>query len=182
MRHIPSIRVTDGPSVCWFERILLLLNRQPYKNCWYPLQLQEHWTRKINPPPPRRLPLPCVSFCSDNEDNSTPPEMQRTGPMVAVYLDHASVEKLTKEYPGTNPGRLRKVVVQYNPSEDERGLYETHYGSLATIKVFWYFAHAYGTYLCAALGTVCCFRSLVFCVNNAKLSQQSQCQWRRETK
>lgn len=61
--------------------------------------------------------------------------MQRTGPMVAVYLDHASVEKLTQEYPGASPDRLRKVVIQYNPSEDQRGLYEPHFGSLATVQV-----------------------------------------------
>ena len=61
--------------------------------------------------------------------------MQRTGPMVAVYLDNASVEKLHREYPGTKPGRLRKVVVQYNPSETERGGYEEHFGGLATVKV-----------------------------------------------
>lgn len=61
--------------------------------------------------------------------------MQRTGPMVAVYLDNDSVEKLHQEYPGTNPGRLRKVVIQYNPSEDQRSLYERHFGGLATVKV-----------------------------------------------
>lgn len=61
--------------------------------------------------------------------------MQRTGPMVAVYLDNASVNKLAQEYPGTNPGRLRKVVIQYNPSEEERSVYEAHFGGLATVEV-----------------------------------------------
>lgn len=61
--------------------------------------------------------------------------MQRTGPMVAVYLDDESVEKLHREYPGTNPGRLRKVVIQYNPSADQRRLYERHFGGSATVKV-----------------------------------------------
>lgn len=55
--------------------------------------------------------------------------------MVAVYLDNESVEKLHQEYPGTNPGRLRKVVIQYNPSADQRSLYEKHFGGSATVKV-----------------------------------------------
>ncbi|CAM9937000.1 unnamed protein product [Scytosiphon promiscuus] len=68
----------------------------------------------------------------------TPPpdaQMQRTGPMVAVYLDKDSVQKLEREYPGTKPGRLRKVVIQYNPSIDQRGLYAAHFGGSATVKL-----------------------------------------------
>ena len=60
---------------------------------------------------------------------------KRTGPMVAVYLDKGSVETLRKEFPGTAPGRLRKVVVQYNPSHEERQEYQPHFGGLATVKV-----------------------------------------------
>lgn len=56
--------------------------------------------------------------------------------MVAVYLDHGSVEKLTQEYPGVTPDRLRKVVIQYNPPEDQRSLYEPLFGGLATVQVW----------------------------------------------
>lgn len=59
----------------------------------------------------------------------------RTGPMVAVYLDEASVEKLHREYPGTSRGRLRKVVIQYGPSDEQRSLYDGQFGGLATVKV-----------------------------------------------
>lgn len=55
--------------------------------------------------------------------------------MVAVYLDDSSVEKLQMEYPGTKPGRLRKVVIEYDPSDEQRGLYEPRFGSSATVKV-----------------------------------------------
>lgn len=55
--------------------------------------------------------------------------------MVAVYLDNNSVEKLSKEFPGITRGRLRKVVVQYNPSDEERRVYEPYFGGLATVKV-----------------------------------------------
>ncbi|CAM9241610.1 unnamed protein product [Ectocarpus fasciculatus] len=63
------------------------------------------------------------------------PPLQRTGPMVAVYLDDSSVEKLQMEYPGTKPGRLRKVVIEYDPSDEQRGLYEPHFGGSATVKL-----------------------------------------------
>lgn len=55
--------------------------------------------------------------------------------MVAVYLDGPSVEKMQQEYPGTELGRLRKVVIQYNPSPEKRSAYEPHFGGLATVKV-----------------------------------------------
>ena len=55
--------------------------------------------------------------------------------MVAMYLDNDSVEKLHREYPGVKLGRLRKVVIQYNPSADQRSLYERHFGGSATVKV-----------------------------------------------
>eukprot|EP00903_Cladosiphon_okamuranus_P019938 g18323.t1 len=61
--------------------------------------------------------------------------MQRPGPMVAVYLDDESINKLRREYPGADPGRLRKVVIQYNPSASERSLYERHFGGSATVKL-----------------------------------------------
>ncbi|CBJ32672.1 expressed unknown protein [Ectocarpus siliculosus] len=63
------------------------------------------------------------------------PPLQRTGPMVAVYLDDSSIEKLQMEYPGTKPGRLRKVVIEYDPSDEQRGLYEPRFGGSATVKV-----------------------------------------------
>ena len=56
--------------------------------------------------------------------------------MVAVYLDESSVEKLHQEYPGTSRGRLRKVVLQYNPTDAQRGIYEPHFGGMATVQVF----------------------------------------------
>ncbi|CAM9352111.1 unnamed protein product, partial [Laminaria digitata] len=55
--------------------------------------------------------------------------------MVAVYLDESSVEKLHREYPGTSRGRLRKVVLQYNATDEQRGLYEPHFGGLATVQL-----------------------------------------------
>lgn len=55
--------------------------------------------------------------------------------MVAVYLDEKSVDKLHEHYPGTILGRMRKVVIQYGPSDKERDLYAPHFGGLATVKV-----------------------------------------------
>ena len=67
--------------------------------------------------------------------------------MVAVYLDETSVEKLHREYPGTSQGRLRKVVLQYNPTDEQRGLYEPHFGGLATVQVL-IFAIVYSSTCC----------------------------------
>ncbi|CAN0463928.1 unnamed protein product [Ectocarpus sp. 12 AP-2014] len=55
--------------------------------------------------------------------------------MVAVYLDDSSIEKLQMEYPGTKPGRLRKVVIEYDPSDEQRILYEPRFGGSATVKL-----------------------------------------------
>ncbi|CAM9783695.1 unnamed protein product, partial [Laminaria digitata] len=61
--------------------------------------------------------------------------LERIGPMVAVYLDQASVKKLEEKYPETAVARLQKVVIQYDPSEKQRGLYEPHFGGLATVQL-----------------------------------------------
>ncbi|CAM9831673.1 unnamed protein product [Ectocarpus sp. 12 AP-2014] len=39
------------------------------------------------------------------------------------------------EYPGTKPGRLRKVVIEYDPSDEQRRLYEPRFGGSATVKL-----------------------------------------------
>lgn len=73
---------------------------------------------------------------ADGEDEAIAQQQpQRTGPMVAVYLDEKSVDKLHEHYPGIILGRLRKVVIQYNPSDKDRDLYAPHFGSLTTVKV-----------------------------------------------
>lgn len=61
--------------------------------------------------------------------------LERIGPMVAVYLDQPSVKKLQEKYPETAVARLRKVVIQYDPSDKQRGSYEPHFGGLATVQV-----------------------------------------------
>ncbi|CAM9364431.1 unnamed protein product, partial [Discosporangium mesarthrocarpum] len=57
------------------------------------------------------------------------------GPMVAVYLDDKSVETLQALYPNTRVSRLRKVVLQYNPTDEERHVYEPLFDGNATVKV-----------------------------------------------
>lgn len=60
------------------------------------------------------------------------------GPMVAVYLDDKSVSTLQSLYPDTREARLRKVVLQYGPSDEERDVYEPLFGGIATVKVCWH--------------------------------------------
>ncbi|CAM9128303.1 unnamed protein product [Choristocarpus tenellus] len=55
--------------------------------------------------------------------------------MVAVYLDDKSVETLHALYPEARVARLRKVVLQYNPTNEERNMYEPLFGGNATVKV-----------------------------------------------
>lgn len=69
------------------------------------------------------------------DEPAAPMKMKRNGPMVAVYLDETSVDKLRREFPGVARGRLRKVVVQHSPSDEERAKYDPYFGNLATVKV-----------------------------------------------
>ena len=64
-----------------------------------------------------------------------------TGPMVAVYLDQPSVDKLKAQYPEARDGQLRKVVLQYGPSASEREMYRHLFSGRAEVAVR--FIHAF---------------------------------------
>lgn len=55
--------------------------------------------------------------------------------MVAVYLDDTSVKQLRDLYPDTLEARMRKVVLEYGPSDEGRAAYEPLFGKTATVKV-----------------------------------------------
>lgn len=55
--------------------------------------------------------------------------------MVAVYFDDKAVGTLRGLYPDAREARLRKVVLEYGPSEKERNVYEPLFGGTAMVKV-----------------------------------------------
>lgn len=57
------------------------------------------------------------------------------GPMVAVYLDDTSVDKLRAHFPEARDGQLRKVVLQYGPSASEREMYRHLFSGKAEVTV-----------------------------------------------
>lgn len=57
------------------------------------------------------------------------------GPMVAVFLDEPSVEKLKAHFPEARDGQLRKVVLQYGPSASERQMYRHLFSRTAEVTV-----------------------------------------------
>lgn len=57
------------------------------------------------------------------------------GPMVAVFLDASSVDKLKAHFPEARDGQLRKVVIQYGPSASERQMYRHLFGGAAEVTV-----------------------------------------------
>eukprot|EP00903_Cladosiphon_okamuranus_P018374 g16902.t2 len=58
-----------------------------------------------------------------------------SGPMVAVFLDEPSVNKLKSHFPEARDGQLRKVVIQYRPSASERQMYRHLFGGTAEVTV-----------------------------------------------
>ena len=57
------------------------------------------------------------------------------GPMVAVFLDESSVDKLKAHFPEARDGQLRKVIIQYGPSTSERQMYRHLFGGTAEVTV-----------------------------------------------
>lgn len=55
--------------------------------------------------------------------------------MIAVYLDDNSVKQLRDLYPDALESRMRKVVLEYGPSDEGRASYESLFGKTATVKV-----------------------------------------------
>ncbi|CAM9329238.1 unnamed protein product [Laminaria digitata] len=72
---------------------------------------------------------------SAGDGENIPPFPAPTGPMVAVFLDQSSVDKLKAQYPEARDGQLRKVVVQYGPSASEREMYRHLFSSRAEVTV-----------------------------------------------
>lgn len=72
---------------------------------------------------------------SDAESEKQKPFPPPIGPMVAVFLDESSVEKLKAHFPEARDGQLRKVVVQYGPSASERQMYRHLFGGTAEVTV-----------------------------------------------
>lgn len=68
----------------------------------------------------------------DNKSSPFPPSV---GPMVAVYLDQISVDKLKSHYPDAREGQLRKVVLEYGPSAAERLMYQHLFSGKAEVTV-----------------------------------------------
>lgn len=72
---------------------------------------------------------------AENDDNKNSPFSPPVGPMVAVYLDQSSVNKLKSHYPDAREGQLRKVVLQYGPSAAERLMYQHLFSGKAEVTV-----------------------------------------------
>ena len=57
------------------------------------------------------------------------------GPMIAVFLDQPSVDRLKSHFPEAREGQLRKVVLQYGPSATERKIYQHLFSGRAKVTV-----------------------------------------------
>lgn len=61
-------------------------------------------------------------------------KLQRRGPMVAAYLLEPSVDKLHAKYRDVTKGRLRKAVIQFDPSDEERQKYEKFFTGVVQVQ------------------------------------------------
>lgn len=63
------------------------------------------------------------------------PSPAAIGPMIAVFLDESSVDRLKAHFPEAREGQLRKVVLQYGPSATERQIYQHLFSGRAEVTV-----------------------------------------------
>ncbi|CAM9823542.1 unnamed protein product [Ascophyllum nodosum] len=63
------------------------------------------------------------------------PAPMAIGPMIAVFLDQPSVDRLKSHFPEAREGQLRKVVLQYGPSATERKIYQHLFSGRAKVTV-----------------------------------------------
>lgn len=71
----------------------------------------------------------CPFSLSELRTGDDNPEFKgQIGPLVGVWFDDESLQKLKDMYPEADAARLRKAVIEYNPSHVDRARYEALYG------------------------------------------------------